>query len=359
VVKRGRWWLVVGGLLGVSVVGWVVHGQVPGGVGPPVSWDPNAYRAPTAPPYAQSYAPPMAPPATPSMPAIAVPAAPSAYPATGLPMVAPPAAGSPLVAPPAAGLPMAGPSAAGPAPVGSAVPPPVEPSVVVPVEEEVEPKPAKKLWEGSFELGLDGSHGNTETVNFRFGVDAKRKTDHDTINLDLDYRKKTDRSQETANRAFLDWRYELLFDESPWTTFVHGTLDYDEFQPFDVRVSADLGLGYTVIDTESTNFAGRLGSGFSHEIGGPDETYVPEAVFGLDFEHKFTDRHKISAEVEYTPDMTGWNDFRLRSRASWESLIDKEMNLSLKLSVLDRYDSTPNGAIRNDVDYSAVLLWKF
>ncbi|HUT14122.1 MAG TPA: hypothetical protein VMY42_26775 [Thermoguttaceae bacterium] len=40
-------------------------------------------------------------------------------------------------------------------------------------------------------------------------------------------------------------------------------------------------------------------------------------------------------------------------------LIDQQMNLSLKLGVLDRYDSTPNGVKPNDLDYTAVLLWKF
>ena len=54
--------------------------------------------------------------------------------------------------------------------------------------------------------------------------------------------------------------------------------------------------------------------------------------------------------------MTGMEDFRLKSRASWQALVHKEMNLSLKLSVLDRSDSTPNGVRPNDLDYSAVLV---
>lgn len=226
-------------------------------------------------------------------------------------------------------------------------------------ETQPQPEPDVKLWEGSFELGLDGTDGNSETFNFRLGFDAKRKTDCSTLDLDLDYRKTTSEDLETANRAFFDWRFERNFQASPWTYFVHGTVDYDEFQAFDARVTVDLGVGRHLIKTERTSLAARLGSGFSREIGGADDTYVPEAVFGLDFEHRISERHKFTASAEYTPDMTGMNDFRLRSRASWEALIDKEMNLSLKLSVLDRYDSTPNGARPNDLDYSAVLLWRF
>ncbi len=225
------------------------------------------------------------------------------------------------------------------------------------IEEEL-PKPVK-LWEASFELGLDGATGNTDTFNFRFGLDAKRKTDHNVLTLDLDYRKSTNQQLETANRAFLDWRNEWLFGKSPWTYFVHGTVDYDEFKAFDVRVTMDTGLGYKLISTDKTTFTGRVGGGFSREVGGPDDTYVPEAVFGLDFEHRINKRQKLTASSEYTPDMTAMNDFRLKTRAGWEALIDEAMNLSLKLSVMNSYDSTPNGAEPNDLDYSAVLLWKF
>jgi putative salt-induced outer membrane protein YdiY len=218
---------------------------------------------------------------------------------------------------------------------------------------------AAKLWGGSFELGLDGTEGNSQTLNFRFGFDAKRSAPESVLTLDLDYRKNTSEAEETAHRAFLDWRYERLFPESLWTCFVHGSVDYDEFKAFDLRVTADLGVGYHLMKTETTSLVARGGGGFSHEIGGADKSYVPEAVFGLDFEHQLNQRQKLTFSTEYTPDVTDIGDFRLTSRAGWEVLIDQEMNLSLKLSVLDRYDSTPGGAKPNDLDYSAVLLWRF
>ena len=252
-----------------------------------------------------------------------------------------------------------------PQPSGETPPPadrtPVEPQLAAPSAEDAvgEPGAAVKLWEGSFELGLDGTEGNSQTLNLRLGLDAKRSTPYHALTLDLDYRKNTTEAEETAHRAFLDWRFERLFPESPWTCFIHGAVDYDEFKMFDVRVTADVGLGYHLIKTESSLLAARAGGGFSHEIGSPDESYVPEGVFGLDFEHQLSRRQKLTFSVEYTPDVTDFGDFRFTSRAGWEVLIDQEMNLSLKLSVLDRYDSTPGGAKPNDLDYGAVLLWKY
>ena len=35
-----------------------------------------------------------------------------------------------------------------------------------------------------------------------------------------------------------------------------------------------------------------------------------------------------------------------------------DQNLSFKLSVIDRYDSTPDGRKPNDLDYALLLLWK-
>ena len=239
------------------------------------------------------------------------------------------------------------------------LPGPQEDEIIV-IEQQLEDEPVENPWQGSFELGMDGTRGNSETFNFRFGFDTERKTDFDVIALDLDYNKKTADTVETANRAYLDWRYELLFNkESRFTSFVHGTVEYDEFQSFDVRVAVDSGLGYKLVDAKTTSLAARLGGGFSHEIGGPDDRYVPEAVFAMDFEHPLSKRQKFTASTEYAPDVTAMNDFRLNSQASWETLINQEMNLSVKLSALNRYDSTPHGARPNDLDYSAVLLWKF
>jgi len=228
---------------------------------------------------------------------------------------------------------------------------------LVMIEPQGDPPP--KRWEGSFELGLDGTQGNTETFNFRFGFDAERKTELSVLSLDLDYNKKTERALETANRAFLGWRLERLFRESRFSGFVHGTVDYDEFQAFNVRVAVDTGLGYKLIEAERTTLSGRLGGGFSREIGGPDDNYAPEATFALDFEHRLSDRQKLTATTEYAPRVTAMEDYRLNSQAAWEVVLDRQTNLGLKLSVLNRYDSTPHGRRPNDVDYSATLLWQF
>jgi len=289
------------------------------------------------------------------------PAQPSLEPAPGFPPGSgleplPLDTGIPFV-PPRAAVPLAPAPAAAEPPLTA--PPDLETPPAAPAPAVVAEVKPPKLWTGSFELGLAGTDGNSQTLDLRFGLAAKRKTEKSILSLDLDYHKTSSDGEETANRAFHDWRQEWLFGQSPWTCFIHGTVDYDEFQSFDLRVTADTGVGYQFIKTDATKLNGRLGGGFSREIGGPDDRYVPELIYGGDFEHRLSKRQKISLSAEYAPDVTDWADCRVKAKAGWEVLLDEEMNLSLKLSVLDRYDSTPNGAKPNDVDYSVVLLWTF
>jgi putative salt-induced outer membrane protein YdiY len=221
------------------------------------------------------------------------------------------------------------------------------------------PPPPPKIWEGSLEFGVNGTEGNSETFNFRVLTNAKRTTDRTILSLNTRYVKNTADSTETAHRFFFEGRDELLFSTSPWTLYVHQTTEYDEFRAFDLRVTGDAGLGYQFFKNDAISLLGRAGPGFSQEIGGPDDSVVPEAVLGLAYEHKITQRTKFTASTDYYPDVSDFGDFRLNSQANWEMVLDEALHLSLKLGVLDRYDSTPNGVEPNDLDYSATILWSF
>jgi putative salt-induced outer membrane protein YdiY len=225
---------------------------------------------------------------------------------------------------------------------------------------EIKPDVSDKLWDGSFNLGLDGSEGNTEAFNFRFGCNAIRKTELSIVTLNLDYKKQTSNTQATVDRLYFEGRCERLIAQSRWSLFVHETVEYDEFQPFNVRDTSDMGVGYRLIKTELTTLIGRLGGGFSHEYGGPENgQYFPEAVFGLQFDWQISKRQKLLGAVEYAPDVGDFLRYRIRNQAALEVTLDQEKNLALRLGVLERYNSMPNGARPNDLDYAMMLMWKF
>ena len=214
-----------------------------------------------------------------------------------------------------------------------------------------------RLWTPSLELGFNNSSGNTETLSLRVGASAKRETKRSVLDFDLNYTRAHANSVETENQALANTRHEWLFADSPWTLFWHGGLEYDEFKAFDLRLATDAGVGYRLIDTKTANVTGRFGSGVSHEIDSPDDRYVPEAVFGADFEWQLSKAQKMDINVEYRPDWSDFEEYRIVAGAGWEVILSADNNLSLKLSVIDRYDSTPNGRKPNDLNTALLLIW--
>jgi putative salt-induced outer membrane protein YdiY len=214
------------------------------------------------------------------------------------------------------------------------------------------------LWSGSVELGLNGTSGNAETMSFRTGADIKHKVDCNTLAITFAYARTQADGKETQNNALLTVRDDWDFCDSLWLFFVKETTEYDEFKAFDVRLAANSGLGYYVVKQDDAKLKVRAGAGASHEIGGPEDEVVPEAVFGYDIEACLTPRQKIESTFEYLPSWADWNDYRMESKMSWAIQLDEAAKLSLKLSVIDRFDSTPEGRKPNDLDYAALLMWK-
>jgi len=215
-----------------------------------------------------------------------------------------------------------------------------------------------KPWSISFELGINGNSGNSETLNLTSGLDLEQKHDLITNSIRFRYNHATAEDIEIKNNAMLKLGHERQLADSRWSLFARNDLIYDRFKAFDLRVVLNAGLGYTFFASEISTFKGRIGAGTSREIGGPDDEWVPEAVLGLDYRRQLTARQKLTAIVDYYPQIDQFSDFRMITDISWELLVDEEANLSLKLSVIDEYDSTPHGRKPNDLNYAMLLLWK-
>lgn len=214
-------------------------------------------------------------------------------------------------------------------------------------------------WVNHAEFGLDGSSGNSKTLALQTGLEMKRKTDQYTLALDFDYRKATNRGVTTEDNGRYNLDYDRMFKSSRWSAFGKFGAEWDQFKAFDLRLNMNGGVGYYFLRSDSATFATRFGAGASKEFGAPDDDWKPEAVFGTEGEFQVNKRNKIKGKLEYFPAWEDFSDYRLVADAAWEILLDEAENLSLKLAVTDRYDSTPQGARPNDVYYSMLLLIKF
>lgn len=212
-------------------------------------------------------------------------------------------------------------------------------------------------WDMGIEFGLNGSDGVKQSLSISSGGHLKRKTRHWKIDSSLTYNKNSSNGIETQHNGLLDLRVDRRMNESPWSLyFLHQTL-YDEFQAYDLRISLNEGIGYELIDTETIDLVGRFGAGTSREFGGPDNQWAPEALLGLEYEQALTDLQRLSATVDYYPQWDDFNQYRVVSDVGWEIDLDRPQRLSLKISVVDRYDSTPNGVEPNELNYAVLLIW--
>ena len=212
-------------------------------------------------------------------------------------------------------------------------------------------------WDIGVELGLNGSEGENVSHSLRTGGHIRRKTNRWKLDSSLFHNRNNANGLETQNNALLDLRLDRMFKESPWSLFLmHQTL-YDEFQAFDVRISLNSGLAYECDCSEIIDFVGRFGLGTSREFGGPDDEWARELLLGLEYAHQLTDMQRLSAKLDYFPEWEDFNKYRIVADLGWEIDLDRPKNLSLKLSVVDRYDSTPNGVQPNELNYSALLIW--
>ena len=218
-----------------------------------------------------------------------------------------------------------------------------------------------EAWSHSVALGLNGAEGNTENLNVRAALKGERKLEFVASGYELSYSRAAERSRVTQNRFEARGRQDWLFQDAPrWRYFLTASYEYDDFRDWNHRVTVGNGLGYALVQEDDTLVLGRLGFGASREIGGDENHIVPEGILGLDLDHKFTERQKITATLEYLPELLDFGPYRARAKASYEVLLDQETNMSLRLGIEDNYDSTPGeGRSRNDLAYFAMLAWSF
>lgn len=227
-------------------------------------------------------------------------------------------------------------------------------------EAPADPDSFFKGWAGSFAFGLNGASGNTERFGLRSQLDAKRETSRNITTFGALYVFATDDGNKSEHRGEVFGKYEWkIGEDGRWRPFATAKAEYDEFKDWRWRVSGFVGVGYALIQNETTLFVPRVGIGASREFGGRSNEIIPELDLGWDFEHKFNENVKFFNVFDFYPSLKNFSDFRIETRAGLDILLSKENNLTLKLGVEDKYDSTPEGAKRNDFSYFALIAVNF
>jgi putative salt-induced outer membrane protein YdiY len=214
-------------------------------------------------------------------------------------------------------------------------------------------------WDSGVELGVNGSSGTSDSFSIRTGAYIKRESRFSKLDFDTNYNLTTGDGKASQNNAKLDLTNDWLINEnSPWTLFAKTNVFYDKFATFDLQTNMNLGVGYRFVHSPELDLMTRVGAGAEREFGGENNEWVPESLVGFEYGQRVTKTQKFYGKIEYFPQWDQVGDFRAVADTGWEIQLDQPSNLSLKLSVSDRYDSTPDGVNPHLLNYSLLLLLK-
>jgi hypothetical protein len=221
------------------------------------------------------------------------------------------------------------------------------------------PKPPPKEWTGGFDFGFNGTAGNSENLNLRAYAETKRERADSIWTANALYTYGMTGNLRIQNRLLFNTKYEWLFGCSPWSYWVSGSAEYDQFRTYDVLLAGHTGVAYAWWKNDVSMFKTRLGFGGSDTLGGTDDKFKPEMLVGVDYEQKFGDRTKLVIAGNVMPDISRWSEYRAEARATYEVLLDAEHNIVFKVGMIDRYVSNSQGSKPNDIEYFTALAWKY
>lgn len=210
-------------------------------------------------------------------------------------------------------------------------------------------------WSGQGEIGAFRSTGNSSNIGGTAGLDLERKGikwRHKLTAL-ADYQK----SNGTTTREQFLAAYEPNYQIND-RLFAYGLGQYerDRFQGFSTRISASAGLGYRVIENDSTQLSVKAGPAYRRTsfVGGGSENRLA-GLAALDFDWQLAQR------VKFTQDASAYFQ---SGNSSYVSITGIEAGLggalSARVSYAVEHDTNPPaGAVSTDTLTRFTLIYGF
>ncbi len=222
------------------------------------------------------------------------------------------------------------------------------------------------LWNGSADLGLAFTSGNSSTATTTAGLDLTRATRRDKTTVFYRQISATDRnvkpSKTIANAKRAGVQYNLNL--SP-RTYVFGftNFDFDELLKLDLRFVAGGGFGYNVIKNERSKldvFGGVSYNNETFDTTPNPTTLAPKPAYttltrnsvsgmvGEEWNYKLNGRTSFFEKAVLFPGLTNNAGLRLNFDAGLSTVLTKYISWNLTYS--DRYLSNPPiaGLKKND-----------
>ncbi|MEM6391761.1 MAG: DUF481 domain-containing protein [Planctomycetota bacterium] len=214
-------------------------------------------------------------------------------------------------------------------------------------------------FEKNLEAGINGSDGNTETLNLYANFNAQKKTESDRWDIVSKYFRSSDDGDTSENNFSLQVTKDWLLSDSAFFYFARGKYEYDQFESWEHRVSSFGGVGYTFYDEKDFELRGRAGAGAIYEFGNVNEL-TWEGVLGIEGVYRISDSQEFTFSNTLLPSLSEGGEYRNLTSLAYSIALDTAKGMSLKFGIENEYDSDPApGDEQNDIKYFGALVLSF
>lgn len=217
------------------------------------------------------------------------------------------------------------------------------------------------LWEGTVSIGSEIERGNTDESDFRVDATATRKVPREELYLRF-YYDYGEKDGELVTQEFYGEAKLKVFQTDRRYLFGVFFTENDKFKDLENRTSFYAGPGYVFIDEEKTKVLGEIGIGIVNEFTkietGTERNLDGSLWLHSEWTQQLHEKVDLTTTFTFFPKLD-FGDFRIRLESSLRSpLRDK---WSIKLSLLDEYDSDPEGTDieKNDLTFLTSLEYNF
>ena len=216
-------------------------------------------------------------------------------------------------------------------------------------------------WGGDAAVGLALARGNTDTTNLSLTFSAKGP-----ISGTIDSTNKAyfllSKEKEITNAESMGLESQIQWKHSERLFSYYGIQGLrDRFKNYSYRILPGLGAGYVAITLENLQLS--LTAGLSQIFTKYYDSEETDSYTGITLGNEFTWKVSPTAEISQTlslnTNISDLNHYFLQFEISLASAITK--GLSVKLTLMDKYDSKPVGEDikKNDISFIAGLSAKF
>ena len=216
-------------------------------------------------------------------------------------------------------------------------------------------------WGGDAAVGLALARGNTDTTNLSFTFSATGP-----LSKSIDSTNKAyfllNKEGDIANAESMGVNSQIQWKHTERFFSYYGIQGLrDKFKNYSYRILPGLGVGYKILVEDNLQLSARVGLSqvFTKYYDSEETDSFTGFTLGNDFAWKVSSTAELSQALSLNINKSELGHIFLQFEISLASAITK--GLSVKLTLMDKYDSKPVGESikKNDVSFIAGLSAKF